>query len=103
MGHMFTGRDRDRVDVVIVEDEMQVSLEGPAASRGRVLRTLVSGVREWVTVIGGYQPYSSAADRARSRSMAAGGAQRHYEEVRLHWPDGVRVERQVRDGSARWN
>ena len=50
------------------------------------LKSLISGVREWITIVGSYEPQSGLGSRMREID-----AQYYRDQVRLHWPDGVRV------------
>ena len=57
---------------------------------GGTLKSLITGVREWVTVAGAYEPYNGLVDRSRNRSQEL-DARRLREQTRLLWPDGLPV------------
>lgn len=69
---------------------------------GGTLKSLISGVREWITVVAAYEPYNGLADRSRNRSREL-DARRLREQTRLLWPDGVPVSGMSSGEQARRN
>ena len=76
----------DRVDGVAVTgrdgNEEQGSMDVKERASGGTLKSLITGVREWVTVVGAYEPANGLADRSRNRSQEL-DARRLREQTRL--------------------
>lgn len=85
MGLRSGGRDQDVAVVDIQEHGVMDVRERPSSGS---LKHLISGVREWITIVGGYEPQGGLANRSRTREI---DAQYYRDQSRLHWSDGVRV------------
>ena len=94
----MVGRDEDVAGIEIEGHDIVEVQERPSS---RPLKNLITGVREWITIVSGSESHSDPADRGRNRELNL----RHYrEQSQLHWPDGVRVSGlSERSDRARWN
>ena len=75
-------------DVAVVEIKEHGGMNVRERASAGPLKSLISGVGEWVALVASYEPYNGLADRSRNRAIES---RRFHEQARLHRPDGVPV------------